>query len=200
MLVLGLMLCAASSASAQKYICINEEDIERVEVVKGPRAVQQYGIQPGEGIIVITTKVGTGLQPSFQCPKPSGGGDDQLSTKLYPPDLVMENQKAIGLSDSQRSKIEFVVKDVQGKFVESQFKMRGEMEKLKTLMDQSSVDEPKVLEQIDRVLSVERDVKRAQLSLMMKIKNELSEDQKSKLSKIRGDDIEYMKARGKLKP
>jgi hypothetical protein len=62
------------------------------------------------------------------------------------------------------------------------------------------VDEPKVLEQIDRVLSVERDVKRAQLSLMMKIKNELSEDQKSKLSKIRGDDIEYMKARGKLKP
>jgi TonB-dependent SusC/RagA subfamily outer membrane receptor len=200
LLVLGLLVCAASTAPAQRYICINEEDIERVEVLKGARAVQQYGIQAGEGVIIITTKVGTGMQPSFRCPK-SAGGEDELSTKLYPPDLVMKNQKAIGLTDVQRDKIEQVVKDVQGKFVESQFKMSGEIERLKQLIEQTSVDEPKVLEQIDRVLNVERDVKRAQLSLMMKIKNQLSEDQKVKLSKLRGDEaIEPKKPSSRERP
>jgi hypothetical protein len=47
------------------------------------------------------------------------------------------------------------------------------------------VDEAKVLEQVDRVLGVERDVKRAQLSLMIRIKNLLTQRQQEQLGALR---------------
>jgi hypothetical protein len=42
-----------------------------------------------------------------------------------------------------------------------------------------------VLEQVDRVLAAEREVKRTQLALMIRIKNTLTEQQQSALDKLR---------------
>jgi hypothetical protein len=200
-LAVGLVLCALSTATAQKRICIEESDIQRVEVVKGVRAVQQYGAQAGEGVIIITTRIGSSGTPNFNCPAGPGSGDDPLARLLFPPDLVMQNQQAIDLTDQQRNSIQELLKNVQSKFIESQFRMSGEMERLKQLIESSSVDEPKVLEQIDRILSTERDVKRAQLSLMVKIKNELTERQKAELLKLRGDEAQPVSPpRGRGRP
>jgi TonB-dependent SusC/RagA subfamily outer membrane receptor len=188
------VVCAASTASAQKRICIDHSDIERVEVLKGARAAQQYGTQAGEGVVIITMKIGNGGTPNFNCPPGQGSGDDPLARLLFPPELVMQNQQAIDLTERQRESIQELLKNVQGKFIESQFRMNGEMERLKQLIEASAVDEPKVLEQIDRILATERDVKRAQLSLMVKIKNQLSDQQKAALLKLRGDLTEQQKA------
>jgi Spy/CpxP family protein refolding chaperone len=122
-------------------------------------------------------------QPADLCrtaaPRPPAG--DPLARYLFPPELIMANQRAINLTDSQRNAVQQVMADAQGKFVPLQFKMSAEVEKLQSLLMPASVDEAKVLEQVDRVLAVERDVKRAQLSLMIRIKNLLTEQQQNVL-------------------
>jgi hypothetical protein len=42
-----------------------------------------------------------------------------------------------------------------------------------------------VLEQLDRILSAERDVKKAQIGLLIRIKNTLTRDQQEKLDRFR---------------
>jgi Spy/CpxP family protein refolding chaperone len=68
----------------------------------------------------------------------------------------MSNQDAIGLTSTQRSAIQTAMKDAQGSFVDTQFKLSSEMEKLKALVGSTPTDEAKVLEEIDRVLALER--------------------------------------------
>ena len=110
---------------------------------------------------------------------------DPLARFLFPPEMIMANQRAINLTDAQRNSLQQVMADAQGKFIGLQFKMSSEVEKLQSLLQPPSVDEAKVLEQVDRVLGVERDVKRAQLSLMIRIKNLLTPQQQNRLNSMR---------------
>ena len=111
--------------------------------------------------------------------------EDPLARHLFPLELVMAHQQAIGLTDRQRSAIQEAVKEAQGKFVDVQFTMSADMERLQRLLSGTSPDEARVLEQVDRVLSLEREVKRAQLALMVRIKNELTEQQQAALQRLR---------------
>jgi Spy/CpxP family protein refolding chaperone len=47
------------------------------------------------------------------------------------------------------------------------------------------VDEAQVLEQVDRILTLEREIKRAQMGLMVRIKNTLTPAQQTKLREVR---------------
>src|SRR6266516_4260615 len=155
--VIGLMLVATSIARAQ------DPNREPMCVIDGnPHPARDCG--PGG-------------------PRPPGG--DPLARYLFPPELIMANQDAIHLTDSQRNSLQQAMTDAQGKFIAMQFKMSSEVERLQTLLKSSSVDETQVLEQVDRVLAVERDVKRAQLSLMIRIKKMLSAQQQSRLNQLR---------------
>lgn len=123
-------------------------------------------------------------QPPNQCAR-GRPGEDPLAKYLFPPELVMANQQAIGLTDSQRSDLQQALTGAQQKFVSLQFRMTGEVETLQRLLQPSNVDEAKVLDQIDRVLAVEREIKRAQLSLVIRIKNLLTEKQQAQLGALR---------------
>jgi hypothetical protein len=111
---------------------------------------------------------------------------DPLARFLYPPELVMGHQEALGLTDKQRSAIQEAVKDAQSKVVDSQFKMSAEVEKLQRLIQAASPDEPKVLDEVNRVLTLERDTKLAQMTLMIRIKSQLTERQQGMLDQMRG--------------
>jgi hypothetical protein len=137
---------------------------------------------PGEPMCVIDGNP----HPASDCgpggPRPPG---DPLARYLFPPELIMANQRAINLTDAQRNSLQQAMADAQGKFIGLQFKMSSEVEKLQSLLQPPTVDEAKVLEQVDRVLGVERDVKRAQLSLMIRIKNLLTQRQQEQLGALR---------------
>ena len=77
------------------------------------------------------------------------------------------------------------MREAQARFVDLQFKMSGEGEKLQRLMQGTSIDEARLLEQVDRVLSLERDIKHTQLTLMARIKNQLTEQQQAQLRELR---------------
>ena len=64
------------------------------------------------------------------------------------------------------------------------------MESLVTLLKQNPVDEAQVMAQLDKVLNAEREVKRAQIALMVRIKNKLTPEQQSRLRQSRGKPAE----------
>lgn len=122
--------------------------------------------------------------PDWTAPPPPAA--DPLARFLFPPELVMGHQEAIGLTDKQRSAIQDAVKDAQSKVVDLQFRMSAEVEKLQRLIQAASPDEPKVLDEVNRVLTLERDMKVAQMTLMVRIKSQLTERQQGLLDQMRG--------------
>jgi hypothetical protein len=63
--------------------------------------------------------------------------------------------------------------------------MQSESEKLVPLLKARPVDENAVLAQVDQVLNREREIKKAQISLLVRIKNLLTEGQQNKLMELR---------------
>jgi Spy/CpxP family protein refolding chaperone len=122
-----------------------------------------------------------GAQPASQQQRAT----DPLMRFLFPPELIMQHQSEISLTDAQRTAITTAMQQAQGKFVDMQFKLSGEGEKLGRLLQGSSVDESQVLEQVDRILALERELKRAQVGLLVRLKNVLTAQQQAKLGQLR---------------
>lgn len=104
---------------------------------------------------------------------------------LFPPELVMQHQQSLRLTPEQRTSITQGIRDFQLKAVELQWKMQDEAQKLTELVQAAKVDEAQTLAQVDRVLGVEREIKRAHMALLIRIKNLLSLDQQMTLTGLR---------------
>lgn len=112
-------------------------------------------------------------------------GEDPLGQSFFPPELVIQHQEAIGLSPEQKEAFKTEIRQAQLKFTELQWKLQDEMEKMLSLVKQTHPDEQQVLAQLDRVLSAEREVKREQITLLVRIKNKLTPEQQAKLAELR---------------
>ncbi len=111
--------------------------------------------------------------------------DDPLHDHLFPPELVMQNQQALGMSDDQKSFFKTELRQAQQRFTELQWKLSDEMERFVALVKEPQVDEPQALAQLDKVLAAEREVKRTQISLLIRIKDHLRPEQQARLQEIR---------------
>jgi Spy/CpxP family protein refolding chaperone len=120
-----------------------------------------------------------------QPPSQRAQGADPIAENLFPPDQVLSNQKAIQLDDSQKLYIRGEVLKAQSRFTELQFQLQDAMEALTAILKQEPVDESQALAQLDKVLNAEREIKRAQIGLMVRIKNKLTPEQQSKLRQLR---------------
>jgi Spy/CpxP family protein refolding chaperone len=110
---------------------------------------------------------------------------DPFAAYFFPPELIMSHQRELGLQDSQRATIISELQQAQAKFLQLQWKMSTETERLEKLLQPAVVDEASVLEQVDRALAIEREVKRTQVALLIRIKNTLSAQQQGKLAELR---------------
>ena len=113
------------------------------------------------------------------------GPGDPFGRFLFPPELVMQHQGELGITDAQRAALTAAVQQAQSKVVETQFKLSAEGEKLGRLLQNASIDEGMALEQVDRILSMEREMKRAQMGLLVRIKNTLTSGQQARLMQLR---------------
>lgn len=111
--------------------------------------------------------------------------DDPLAQVLFPPELVMKYHQEINLDEGQSRAIKEAIQKAQAKFLDMQWDMQSEAEKLVRLLKAHPVDESAVLAQVDQVLNREREIKKAQISLLIHIKNLLSEGQQNKLTELR---------------
>lgn len=109
---------------------------------------------------------------------------DPIAHALVAPQLIMKYHNEIGLEDSQSKTIKELIQKAQSKFLDLQWEMQGESEKLIKLLNARPTDEAAVLAQVDRVLNVEREIKKSQVALMVRIKNTLTSAQLDKLAEL----------------
>lgn len=114
----------------------------------------------------------------------SAGGDDPFGRYLFAPDKVLGHAQEVGLDESQRKSIRSEVQKVQTRFLDLQFDLQGESEKMVGALQEKPVDEAKVLVQVDRILALEKEIKKTHISLLIRIKNLLTAAQQAKMTEI----------------
>ena len=116
-----------------------------------------------------------------QQPPQPGQPSDPIAENLFPPELVMQHRQELGLTDEQRAAIKDEAIKASTRFSELQWQMQDEMETMDNLTKGSTVDEAQVLAELDKILNLERDLKRTQLTVAIRIKNKLTADQQNQL-------------------
>jgi Spy/CpxP family protein refolding chaperone len=116
---------------------------------------------------------------------PPGPGGPSFMENVFPPGVVMRHQGDIGLTDEQRTAITKQMEDAQKTLVTLQWEVERESEKLSKLMAGARIDEGAALRQADQVMNAEQRLKKAHLTLLIRIKNDLTPEQQQKLRELR---------------
>jgi Spy/CpxP family protein refolding chaperone len=137
-------------------------------------------------MVVAVSCWGQSAAPLPAATQSPAAGDDPIAQNLFAPELVMKYRQDINLDDNQSRAMKDAIQKAQAKFLDLQWDMQAEQQKLVQLLKAQPIDEAAALAQVDRLLTEEREVKKAQLSLLIRIKNLLSEAQQAKLRELRG--------------
>ena len=106
---------------------------------------------------------------------------------LFPPEMVMQNQGQIGLTEEQRTAITSAIQELQGRVVEIQWRMQEDQQQLGETLAAAQIDAEAALALADRVMETEKQIKKLHLGLLIRIKNELTPSQQAQLSQLRRD-------------
>jgi len=110
---------------------------------------------------------------------------DPLAERLFPPDLILHNGEAIGLSDEKRQEIVSRMEKAQARFQELEPALRKERDAMVALLDREKADETVLLKQLDALIAREREMKREQFGLMLSLRNLLTGQQQARLKELR---------------
>ena len=131
--------------------------------------------------IVGLLLLSTGLAAAQSPPQP-----DPFAGNLFAPEVLMQHQQAIGLGEDQRTFVKLEVRKTQARLTELQWDLQDEVEKLAALVKQDQADEALALAQLDKVLGLEREIKRTHIGLLIRIKNALRPEQLARLRALSG--------------
>ena len=144
---------------------------------------------------LIVTVVTAQQQPpqAPQPPGPHGAGNiphpppnpDPLAHLMFPPDMIMGHARQLNLTDEQKAFMRAEIQKTTTTFQELQWRLQDQMELLQETMKSSSVNEAQALAQLDKVLDVEREIKRLHIGLAVRLKNRLTPEQQEQLHKMR---------------
>jgi Spy/CpxP family protein refolding chaperone len=134
-------------------------------------------------ILVIGIILTVALASAQQSPHPPQPPPDHdpLAQFMFPPELVMQHQREIGLTAEQKAFLRGEIQRVTLRFTELQWQLQDAMEGLASVMKESSVNEQQALSQLDKILDTEREIKHLHIGLAIRIKNKLTPEQQSRL-------------------
>lgn len=110
---------------------------------------------------------------------------DPLSDVMFSPSLIMRHARELGLTDEQKTFMRDEIQKTTTRFNELQWQLQDAMEALHQALSSDSVSEQQALSQLDKVLAVEREIKRLHIGLGIRIKNQLTPEQQAKLHAMR---------------
>jgi Spy/CpxP family protein refolding chaperone len=110
---------------------------------------------------------------------------DPLGDAIFPPEMIMEHQRELALTDDQKTFMRAEINKTTTRFNELQWQLQDAMEALQATMKESSVNEQQALAQLDKVLENERQIKRLHMELAIRLKNKLTPEQQLKLQGMR---------------
>jgi Spy/CpxP family protein refolding chaperone len=110
---------------------------------------------------------------------------DPLGDVMFPPDLIMRHARELELTDEQKTFMRGEIQKATTRFNELQWQLQDAMEVFHQTLESNSVNEAQALSQLDKVLDVEREIKRLHIGMGIRLKNQLTPEQQAKLQNIR---------------
>ncbi len=129
------------------------------------------------GILLMVFNMGLGLSQN--------SGTDPLQSHLFSAESIMRNQRELGLDEEQRSYMVKQIQETQSEYTSLQWQLQDEVGRLSGLLENAETPERDVLRQLDQVLDLEKAIKRSHLRLAVRMKNRLTEEQRTKLREFR---------------
>jgi len=115
-------------------------------------------------------------------PPPPG---DPLADSMFPPELIMQHQRELALTDAQKTFMRSEIQRTTTRFNELQWQLQDAMEALHETMKGNQVNEEQAMTQLGKVLDTEREIKMLHMGMAIRIKNQLTPDQQLKLQSMR---------------
>ena len=112
---------------------------------------------------------------------------DPLAHLMFPPDMIMNHARQLNLTEEQKAFMRTEIQKTTASFQDLQWKLQDQMELLQETMKSTSVNEQQALAQLDKVLDLEREIKRLHIGLAVRLKNRLTPEQQDQLHKMRPD-------------
>lgn len=122
--------------------------------------------------------------PNHPHPPPN---PDPLAHLMFPPDMIMNHARQLNLTDDQKAFFRSEIQKTTVSFQDLQWKLQDQMELLQDTMKSTSVNEQQALAQLDKVLDIEREIKRLHIGLAVRLKNRLTPEQQDQLHKMRDE-------------
>ena len=148
--------------------------------------------------LIATVATGQQPPPAPQAPEARGAdtipnpphpppNPDPLAHLMFPPDMILGHARELNLSDEQKAFMRAEVQKATSAFQDLQWKLQDQAELLHETMKSTSVNEQQALAQLDKVLDIEREIKRLHIGLAVRLKNRLTPEQQEQLHKMRMD-------------
>jgi Spy/CpxP family protein refolding chaperone len=110
--------------------------------------------------------------------------ESQLARYLFAPGMVMRYERQLDLTDEQRATVSQKARELQSTVLDLQFELEYATQGLVELASGQVVDLDAAMQQIDKVLDLEANIKRTHLRALIEIRNTLSADQQETLKQI----------------
>lgn len=110
---------------------------------------------------------------------------DPFAENFYTPEFIKQVHELIGVTEEQKATVGAQIHEIQESIQVIRGALARESATLAELAKADKVNEDKLLAQADKVMALESDVKRAQLQMLIKIKNALTPEQQAKLKEYK---------------
>jgi Spy/CpxP family protein refolding chaperone len=115
-----------------------------------------------------------------------GNQKDVFKGKLFPPNIILEHQDELNLSKEQFTAIRAAVVEVQSNVAEHEWDLREAYQRVLSELDETPIDENAVLDNVEAALRAENQVKKMQVSLLIRLRNLLTDEQVAYLRSVNG--------------
>ena len=113
-----------------------------------------------------------------------GNQKDVFKGKLFPPNIILEHQDELGLSKEQFTAIRAAVVEVQSNVAEHEWDLREAYQRVLSDLDEAPINVDKVLDNVDAALRAENQVKKLQVTMLIKLRNLLTDEQVEYLQSV----------------
>lgn len=114
-------------------------------------------------------------------------GADVFRGKLFPPNVILENQAELELSREQFTSIREAVVQVQANVAEHEWDMREAYLRIMEELDAEPIDEERVMEIANEALLAENEIKKQQMAMLIRVRNILTDEQVEYLRSLQGE-------------
>jgi Spy/CpxP family protein refolding chaperone len=131
--------------------------------------------------LVVVIGALLGARGLAQSQTPTLSDLDPMKRALLEPVMALHYGDQIGLSKSQRASIDEDLRQAKAQFSEIQAQLDREMSHLNGLLEAPELQEQEAIAQLDRVLNLERAIKRVNLLCALRVRAQLTRAQREKL-------------------